>query len=510
MKFLIFSVVLFVAYQLASSNQASELNEDLLQRLHSPLLWNRLHKPVSLGREWFEAEVNISLLCDTISVLFETKTITSSTRDELAGLCNEELEHKFVDTLDTICNQTELTSQSITSENISHSHRKRDVTVLTTVVSSILLGATGAGVVIGVGLGAVALGLAISTMLKQSEQAGQIDQLFQRTDNLAIAVKDIVTELKRIDQERRIGNQVTFDLAKASQAISSFREQYATSQTIPSSFLEYLKIGVRIDPLDAALLKSCHLDRTSKVKKLRMTFSLNKIDPALHLYEAVPIDQLVSGSDRCLIVYTGPPQIIYDSRDQKYCPISEVINTLPSPYSDIRAVNNADCYPRRSIYSSFQFLAIECSGEPIDLESLIRIRQTDDSLVIYCHGFFYSRRSSKANGKRVVNKRCPQFVFALPLGTEVTIYSNGNQTAYHTNETVTLLRSNVSLGGDLNGALFALSDNDYSQYDHILRRLDDEHQVQQANGVVLSWIVIALVSFLIVVLSAIRFHLARQ
>ena len=126
---------------------------------------------------------------------------------------------------------------------------------------------------------------------------------------------------------------MVYDLGKTNQAIQAFREDYAVRQAIPRSLLEYLHINVRLDPMGTALLKSCHLERTSKVKKLRVEF---QIELALQLYEAVPFEQLRSDSDICLIVYAGPKHIIYDSYDQTFRPLSNVTNSLPSPYRDVR------------------------------------------------------------------------------------------------------------------------------------------------------------------------------
>ena len=166
--------------------------------------------------------------------------------------------------------------------------------------------------------------------------------------------------------------------------------------------------------MNTAVLKSCSLDQTSRVKKLKMQFFIDQIDPALHLYEAVSFDQLVANSENCLIVYTGPKQI-YDSRDKTYCPLSKITNEDPSFYREIRTVNYDQCQPRKSISASFSDLAVKCEETAIDKKSLIKIRQTDNSMVIYCSGFKYSRSSK--NGKPRKKRRCLHSVFALPAST---------------------------------------------------------------------------------------------
>lgn len=171
-------MLLCIVYQLAAGE--TNLDYDPFQQMHSPLLWNKLHKPIYKGRHGYEAHVNISLLCDTITVLYETKAISSQLFTELRGLCVEE--QSFINALDKICQQSVAGAETVIAE------------VLTFVASTILLGAAGVGLVESsrVGLGAAGLGTATSTMLEQKEQAKKIDQLFNRTDNLKIDEKDIV------------------------------------------------------------------------------------------------------------------------------------------------------------------------------------------------------------------------------------------------------------------------------------------------------------------------------
>ena len=491
-----------IAYKFAVGDLNFE--EDLVQRLHSPLLWNRLHKSVSHGRIGYEANVNISLMCDTMAVLYESKAISSQLYADLSGLCEQELEQQFIDILDEICQQTEIGTETVTSENVAHSRQRREFVVLSLVSSSVLIGAAGAALLGGISLGAAALGVAVSTMIEQGEQCKRIDYLFYKTGKLMIAVEEIVEQLKRIDKARKVGNQVVYNLAQANQAIQAFREDYARHRTIPRSLLEYLQVKVKLNPMDTAVLKSCSLDRTSKVKKLRMRFFIDQVDTALQFFEAVPFKQLVPNSNNCLIVYTGPNQIIFDSRDQTYCPLSGVTNELPSPYRDIRTVNYGDCYPKKSIVSSFNDLKVECVEEPIDPKSLIKIRQADNSLVIYCSDFSYSR--SRQDGSRV-HKRCPASVFALPLGAEVVVYVN--ELAHRINDTQYVIHSNISMAGDLEGMLSGLTDD--PMYDHILDMLKEDHQnshlIRKTGSLI--WILVSVFTVLFAVVFALALYLSN-
>lgn len=430
-----------------------EPEEDYMtQQMPSPLIWEKLHEPVFHGRKDYEAHVNISLMCNTITVLYEVKAISGQRFNELRPLCNESREEDFINMLDETCQHFEAGDWTVTNQTIT----SQTVTNETVVSSAVLLRMDGAELVID-------------------------DQ------------EDVVKQLNKINQAKSKFHHHHLNC----DTILHIFHNHVLHQSISKMFLEYLKINVPLEPIETASLKSCRLDRTSKVKKLQINFHINKIDPALQLYEAVSFDQLVPGPDKCLIVYAGPKQIVYNSTDKTYCPVPETKDLVTSSH---RAVYNDNCSPK-SISHTFQDLKLQCGG-PVDPRKLIKIRKTDTSLVIYCSGFFYSRGSIKLS----LRTPCPDRVFGLALGPDVSVYdlsSSGFQLVYP-----------VSLFSLTNDTLYdEVQHKIRTQLNSQLRKqLDDQwndeasHQTQKESNLI--WIMILVIILLIVTLLIILFVLS--